>query len=255
VNDPVLIDRPEPALLRLRLHQPGRKNAMNAEMREALRTALEAALADAAVRGILLCGADGEFCAGGDLTRLAELPAAEIRVYLQRGHALVRLLLAAEKPVVAAVEGAAAGGGLALALCSDLIVGAAGSRYAFTFDRIGLVPDWGVFHTLPRRVGWAEARAILLQGSVLPAEEARAVRLIDRLVPRGEAEAAALDALRRMARQAPAVFAATKRILRQGPAGLDDALKMELLAQASLFQGPAFQEGVAAFFEKRPPRF
>jgi enoyl-CoA hydratase/carnithine racemase len=81
------------------------------------------------------------------------------------------------------------------------------------------------------------------------------VKLADALTPKGEAEAAALKALSRMARQAPAVFAATKRILRAAPAGLEDALEMELLAQASLFQGPAFREGVAAFFEKRPPQF
>jgi 2-(1,2-epoxy-1,2-dihydrophenyl)acetyl-CoA isomerase len=153
------------------------------------------------------------------------------------------------------VEGAAAGGGLALALCAGLIVVAAGAKLAFTFDRIGLVPDWGVLHTLPRRVGWAEARSILLQGRVLGAEEARVAGLADALTAKGEAEAEALAMLRRMAAQAPAAFAATKRILRAAPTTLDDALEMELLAQASLFQGPAFREGVAAFFEKRPPRF
>jgi len=252
---PVLIDRPEPALMRLRLNQPGRKNAMTPEMREMLREAIEAALADTSVRGLLLTGAGGNFCAGGDLRRLGELPADAMPALLARGHALVRLLLGAEKPVVVAIEGAAAGGGLALALCADLIVAADGSKLAFGFNRIGLVPDWGLFHTLPRRLGWAPARALLLQGGAFTGTAAQAMGLVDRSVPDGEAEAAALAILGRMAAQAPRAFALTKRVLRQAPHSLDEALEMEALAQASLFQGPEFREGVAAFLEKRAPRF
>ena len=251
----VIAERPDPDVLRLRLSQPGKKNAIDAALRDDLASQLDAALADPGVRAIVLAGEGGTFSTGGDLQGLLATPRSGLRARLETGHRLIRLVHAAEKPVVAAVDGVAAGGGAALALCADRIVMAEDARFAFTFLRIGFVPDWGIPYTLAMRVGRAQARRILLDCEAVDAVRAAALGLADAVVPAAGLEDAALAQARVLARMAPQAYGLTKRLMQSLPATLDGALEAELAAQTICFGGEEFREGVDAFLSKRPPSF
>jgi 2-(1,2-epoxy-1,2-dihydrophenyl)acetyl-CoA isomerase len=249
----VLADRPRPGLLRLVMSQPGKKNAMDRAMREALLGALGAAAADEATHAVVLTGEGADYSAGGDLDGIAAIPPTEFRAYLAEGHRLVRAAYAFPKPLVAAVAGTGVGGGVALALCADRLVLARSARIGLPFLRIGFVPDWGTIHTLPRRVGPHAAGKLFARKGLIGAEEAAIVGLADELVEDASLEAAALDRAAALAALPPRGFAATKRMLRE-EAALDAALSAELDAQEAQFTGE-FREGLAAFREKREPRF
>lgn len=153
----VLTDRPEAALARISLNRPERRNALGPDLRDALIGALEAALADASVRAIVLTGAGGTFCAGGDISTMGGLDAAGAKARMADNQRLVRVLAGAEKPLVAALEGFAMGAGASIALWCDAVVMGQGARIGFPFLKMGLVPDYGLLFTLPRRVGGARA--------------------------------------------------------------------------------------------------
>jgi enoyl-CoA hydratase/carnithine racemase len=169
-----------------------------------------------------------------------------------RSHALVRLMVMGQLPIVAAVEGFCVGAGLSLACACDTIVAAEDARFGAGFGRIGLMADLGLPHTLPARIGQGRARQILLYHHQLTAPEAERIGLIDHVVPKGHALATALERARFLAEQAPAPMALTKQILGEG---LDRALEDERTFQSALFLTEDFNEGRAAFLEKRAPRF
>src|SRR5690606_27786959 len=179
----------------------------------------------------------------------------EGRARMQSGHPFVRLLYESEKPVVAAVEGPAVGAGAGLALLCDAIVMGEGATIGFPFFRIGLVPDWGILHTLPRRVGAGRARQLLLHARVVKGREAYDWGLADFLVPDGEVLAEAERQARSLAAQPRQAFALVKRQLNRQPAALEDTLEWEALAQPLSFKTADHQEGRAAFLEKRRPDF
>jgi len=236
----------------LTLDYPARRNALAMPMRVALLAALNAIEADRTVRAIVLTGAGGMFCAGGDISGMDAADLAAGRERFRVAHAVVRLLVQGSKPVVAAVEGACVGAGLALALCCDTIVAAADARFMAGFGAIGLVGDFGLLHTLPARVGQGRARQMLLYGERTDAVAAHAMGLVDHVVPPGTALAAALDRAGRLAVAAPLPIALTKQWLGRG---LDAVLTWERDTQAALFQTADHREGRAAFLGKRPPDF
>ena len=249
----VVVDLPSPGIVRLTLSQPNKKNAIDAAMRDALAEQVDAALADMAVRALILAGAGGTFSSGGDLQSLLATPRERFRHRLESGHRLIRRLWTAEKPVVAAIEGVAAGGGAALALCADSVVMAHDSRFAFTFLRIGFVPDWGIPYTLAMRIGHGAARRALLQSETFDAVRAVATGLADAAVPAGEVQGVAVAQARAMAGLTPQAFALTKRLMRSLPATMDGALEAELAAQTICFGSPEFEAGVKAFLSRRKP--
>ena len=155
-DDAMVLEQREGAVLVLTLNRPDRLNALSRPLRDSLRSALERGLADDRVRAIVLTGAGRAFCAGGDLEEITGLDDLEGEVRDGFGP-LIRLLVESPKPVVAAVNGAAAGAGLGLALACDLRVMSADAVMAVAFAGIGLVPDSGVSWTLPRLVGPARA--------------------------------------------------------------------------------------------------
>ncbi|HKU99968.1 MAG TPA: enoyl-CoA hydratase-related protein, partial [Vineibacter sp.] len=157
-TDLVAIDRPAASVARIAINRPERRNALNPTLREKLADTVTQLTADPSVRAIVLTGTGGHFCAGGDLDSLSALPKEDVGALLARGHRLLRTIMEAGKPVVAAVEGAAAGGGAGLALAADPVVMGRGARFVLPFFRIGLVPDYGVVHALVRRAGIAATR-------------------------------------------------------------------------------------------------
>jgi len=257
VAAPLLTERAEGVAV-LTLNRPERRNAIDPALRDALAAALDAAATDPAVRGIVLTGAGGAFCAGGDLDRFDDLHDA--RAYRHVSHRLTDLIESIErleKPVVAAIDGVAVGAGLTLALACDWRVGAPTARLLFREGRIGLVPTHGGLTRLVKLLGLARAKEVLLGGDDLDAEAARAAGLLSELAPSADAlPAVARARVERMLGRAPLSFAAAKRLLHVA-ADVDQrsGVLAESLAQTALLQSEDHREGLAAVRERREPDF
>ena len=236
----------------LTLNYPERRNALAMPMRRALSEALERLEADPAVRAVVITGAGGTFCAGGDISGMDVVDFASGRERFRATHDLVRRLIKLRLPVIAAVEGYAVGAGLSLAMCCDTVVGAEDARFAAGFGRVGLVADLGLLHTLPARIGQGRARQVFLYGEQMGAAEAERIGMIDRVAPSGGALAAAMERARAFDTAAPLPLAMTKQFL---AAGLDAALDWERDVQSAMFLTADHAEGKAAFLGKRAPSF
>lgn len=237
----------------LTLAQPARRNALSDDMREALRDALQAAHDDRSVRALVLTGAGGCFCAGGDIKAMGQpIPIALKR--LDVVHDIVRLIVLGSKPVVAAVDGVAYGGGMSLALCCDQVVAAQSARFCASFARVGLVPDMGIMWSLPRRVGAAQAQKILQDGIERSGAQAVETGMADALTD-GDPVPQAVDAARALVPAAPLPAAYLRPILARHHGDLEGVLRDERDAQAALFGTQDHDEARRAFLEKRSPEF
>ena len=246
----------------LTLNRPERLNAITFAMLEALGAALREAEADPDVRAIVITGAGRGFCSGLDLKEAAA--GRGIGGALSSGgvaHVGTRdlptvILNQLDTPVVCALNGAAAGYGLDLALGCDLRLMATGTRLVPAFARRAIVPESGGTWYLPRLVGWARACEIGFLGDDIPAERALALGLVNAVVPDGEVVAEAIRWASRIAANAPLALKAMKRLYRHGLAEDFEAHSHHVLMQLmQLFRSEDFQEGVASFTERRPPRF
>jgi 2-(1,2-epoxy-1,2-dihydrophenyl)acetyl-CoA isomerase len=251
----VLIDRPEPGIARLCINRPERRNAFDPQVRDALLEACESVAYDDDVRAIVLGSANGVFCAGGDVTGMKNMSPEAGRKRMATSHRLVRMMLDCDKPIVAAVEGYAVGAGAGIALWADTIVLGQGATIGIPFFKLGLVPDYAIFHTLPRRVGLAKARQILLYGRNYKGQAAADIGLADEIVPDADVARTALDRARELAAQPRHAMSITKRQLGLWPMTLGPALEMENMGQSLGFQTKDFEEGRTAFLEKRKPKF
>ncbi len=243
-------------ILELTLSHPRRRNALATPLREALIRHLEHGLADPACRAIILTGAGAHFCAGGDVTAMGQQTPLDSRARMMRmSHHLVRLLVEGEKPVIAAVEGHAAGAGLSIAAACDIVVAARNATFTCSFNRIGLAADLGAAWTLPRRIGAGQAKLLMFRGKPLPAAEAATLGLVERLAEPG----AALDEARAIARDiaatAPLSNGMAKQLIARSQGSLSDFLKAEADAQALLRDTEDHREGRDAFLAKRVPHF
>lgn len=250
----VELDRAGPVAT-LTLHNPARRNALSLPLREALLERLETTMSDPEVRAIVITGAQGVFCSGGDIAGMEGLTPLGGRARLQRLHRLVRLLLTGETPVVAAVEGYAIGAGLSLAAACDLVVAAEDAVWSCAFNRIGLMPDMGAAATLPARMGTGRARRIMLTSERFTTAQAEAWGLVEEVVAPGAALARARSLAAEIADRAPGAMALTKAWIARMPLPLDAALAAEADAQALLFATEDFAEGRTAFLQKRTARF
>lgn len=240
----------------LALNAPAKRNALSLDLRDALADALGAAMKDPEIRVVVLTGEGSHFCAGGDIGGMKGANPVFGRFRLESAHRIIRTIVEGEKPVVAAVEGFAVGAGLSLAAACDIVVASRTARFACSFNRLGLVPDFGAAFLLPMRVGIGRARRIMLTGDTFGAEEAERWGLAEDLAPEGEALAAATALARRIATEAaPLSNAFAKRLLARLPASLDEILKAEADSQSALYASEDFAEGRAAFLAKRTPRF
>ena len=249
---PTLIEARDGATVVLTLNNPQRRNALAMPVREGLIAAFERIEADRNIRAVVLTGAGGTFCAGGDITAMNVTTLTDGLERFRITHRLVRLMIRCGKPIVAAVEGFAVGAGLSLALCCDTVVAADDARFGAGFGRIGLIADLALNHTLPARIGTGRARQVLLYGEQMDAARGERIGLIDHVVPKGAALDFALQRARAFADAAPLPIALTKGLLAEG---LDQALERERELQSMLFLTADHAEGRDAFLAKRKPVF
>jgi 2-(1,2-epoxy-1,2-dihydrophenyl)acetyl-CoA isomerase len=243
---------------KLTLNRPHKLNAFDGALHAALLAALADAARNPACRAVLLTGAGRGFCAGQDLAE-PELtrPGADLGAVVERGwNQLVRAIRAMEKPVVCAVHGSAAGAGASLAFACDITLATEGAKFTQAFIRIGLIPDSGATWMLPRLAGPARARALAMLGDAITGAEAAAMGLIHRAVLEDDLISAAEALCARIARLPAEALAATKRALDLAESNtLDQQLALEAEMQRVLGRSYDYHEGVAAFAQKRPPRF
>ncbi|MCC6617527.1 MAG: enoyl-CoA hydratase/isomerase family protein [Chloroflexi bacterium] len=253
-TSPLLQDDRDGVLV-LTLNRPDALNALNAELRAALLAAFKAAGRQPSVRAVILTGAGRGFCSGADL-RGAESERDFRSVLAREYNPLVEAMRALPKPIVASVNGVAAGAGFALAMAADIVIAAEGARLVPAFNRIGLVPDSALARTLVRAVGRHRAFEILLGERELGAAEAQETGLVADVVPAAELDAKAMALARRLADGPTAGIGLTKRLVNLSEdASLTDALAAEAALQELAGRTSDHAEGVAAFSEKRSPRF
>jgi 2-(1,2-epoxy-1,2-dihydrophenyl)acetyl-CoA isomerase len=264
----VLLTRRENGVLWLTLNRPERKNSISPELREELLGALDEARADDEIRCVIITGAEGAFCSGVDLGRSKVTGGAArgesqrpdlrgIREAMKGGmQRVIRAIWELDKPVIAAVNGVAAGGGAQLALVCDLVIASADARLIEIFVRRGLAVDSAGGWLLPRLVGLAKAKELVFFGDAISAEDARAAGLINLVVAADELEATARAWAERLARGPTRSIGASKTLLNRAlQTDLATALDEEATAQAMVSQTEDFAEGVRAFAEKRDPEF
>ncbi|WP_405150625.1 enoyl-CoA hydratase-related protein [Sphaerisporangium sp. NBC_01403] len=239
----------------LTLNRPRRRNAIDLALRVVLAERIEEAMADAAVRVVVLTGAGGTFCSGGDISTMSRQSPEQTRPRAEAAQRIVRAIWSGPKPVLAAVEGFAFGAGAALALACDQVVAASDATFNATFTRVGLAGDLGIFWSLRRRAGLAAARRLLMLPREVRGAEALEIGLADVLTAPGAALETALADGERLAAGPPLALAAIKAMLVEGPSDPYDVLAREVDNQVRLFDTDDFAEGVAAFHERRPPVF
>jgi enoyl-CoA hydratase/carnithine racemase len=248
----MLLEERRGATAVLTMHQPARKNALAMPMRVEMIEALERIEADTSVRAVVITGSDGTFCSGGDISGMNSPDFAGGRERFRLTHRLVRMMIESAKPYIAAVEGWAAGAGMGVATCCDTVIAGAGAQFISPFNRLGLVPDFGLLHTLPKRVGEGPARQIFLRGQAFDAAHGLKIGLVDEVVADGSALARALAVAAEYEAMAPIPLAMVKNYMSQG---LADALDWERNAQAAMFLTADHGEGRDAFLARRKPNF
>lgn len=236
------------------LDEPELRNALTAEARGQLREALAGHAADPDIDALVITGAGGHFCAGGDIRTMGETDTAVIDARMGDVAKTAEMVAAFPKPVICAVAGHAAGAGISLACLADIVIAEESAQFTFSFLRIGLGPDWGLSFTLPRRVGATTAKRLIVTGASLDAEEAHKYGLVDTVTLPGEALETALGAARELVDGPKESIAAIKGML-SDMEGLHQALALEADMQRQRFPAPDHQEGAAAFREKRKPDY
>jgi 2-(1,2-epoxy-1,2-dihydrophenyl)acetyl-CoA isomerase len=257
-NQAVTVSR-EGAVATIRLNRPERMNALGLDLTAELTRELRAAAADDSVRAVVLTGTGRAFCTGADLKAIAgpsmagELDTDEL---LEAYNPVITAIREMPKPVITAVNGAAAGAGAALALAGDLVVAAESSYFLLAFSAIGFVPDSGASLFVPARVGFARAAEMALLADRIPAAQAVDWGLINFSWPDDEFPAKTAELAERLAAGATRAYAGIKRQLNTWMYGqLASQLKLEMEIQAGLANSPDFIEGATAFIEKRPAKF
>ena len=239
------------------LDRPQEYNAINKAMTQDLGQVLEQVAADDKVRVLVLTGRGAAFCAGGDLAWLQQADdQAKKREIVDLAGGLIEKLWALEKPVLAAVNGVAAGAGTALALACDMSIAAESARFAPNFVNIAAVPDSGASWLLPRVVGMHRAMELMLSGRVLTASQAQELGIFLHLTPDEELGEKALEMAGRLAQGPQGAIRSIKALLKASPDNdLSRHLEEEAVRQVRAWSDPDFLEGVAAFVHKRKPRF
>lgn len=248
---------------RITIDRPDVGNSLSPLARDALTEAFENAGDDPSVRAVLLrATGDRHFCAGAGLAPQSAQPAAEKRPgdiarMLQNGwQRLVCAVLDCDKPVVAAVKGAAAGAGASLVLACDLVVMSTEAKLVEAFVHRGILPDSGAIHLLTRIVGLRKATELLMLGEPVDAVTCERLSLVNRVAAPGETDAIAEDLAGRLAKGPTVMLALTKRLLSvSSESGRDRAFEQEAWAQEVVSRTADLQEGLKAFAERRPPEF
>lgn len=242
----------------VRFTRPEKMNAINEAFADDLGTAMAALESDGTVRAVVLTGGEGVFCAGADLSQSELLVpgSKELDAMLSKINALFNRIESSRLPVVAAVGGMALGGGLELALVCDVRVASDTAQLGLPEIKIGAIPLAGGTQRLPRLVGLARAKEMILSGDPVDANKALAVGLVSQVVPSSDLVTAAVKTAKKLGRRAPLALGAIKRALREGQGlSLPQALAVESAAGKEIVRSEDFREGVRAFLESRPPVF
>ncbi len=244
------------AIAFITLNRPEKFNAFNREMALLLQDKLDACK-DRAVRAVYITGAGKAFCAGQDLAEVADPqgPGME-RILAEHFNPIVSRIRKLEKPVVAAVNGVAAGAGANIALCCDIVVAAASASFIQAFSKIGLIPDSGGTHTLPRLVGWQKASALMMLGDKVSATDAERMGMLYKVFADDVFGEESVKIAGTLAVMPTKGLAYTKQVLSLSfHTTFDDQLQDEDIFQQRASETKDFKEGVAAFLEKRVPVF
>jgi 2-(1,2-epoxy-1,2-dihydrophenyl)acetyl-CoA isomerase len=238
------------------LNRPDKLNAMTDEMYNRVTALFTEFQTDDAVRAVILGSAGRAFCAGSDVTSMVNTNMPEGRARMQTRHAMITAIANLEKPVIAAVRGAAVGIGFSMAMACDLIIAADNAKFSQIFKKIGLVPDGASIYFLVQRIGIARAKDLVYTARMLPAEEAREWGIINKVVPDAELESGALALARELAGSATFALALAKKMFQSMyTPTLAEHLEQENLCQAIAKLTDDHLEGVAAFKEKRAAVF
>ncbi|MEE2689424.1 MAG: enoyl-CoA hydratase-related protein [Pseudomonadota bacterium] len=242
----------------LTLNRPEVMNAFEDGMREALFERLEDCAGDPSVRCVVITGAGRAFSAGGDIASMAKLQAKNdllvVEARMMIAGQVIQQIRRMPQPVLAAVNGAAAGGGMNLALACDMRVASDKAVFVESFVKIGLVPDWGGFDFLTKLIGTAKSMELMMLGDRIDAAEALRLGLVNRVVPDECFREEVAKLARRLADGPPGTLAAIKEGVYRGvEASLPETLSYEYEVQRRLFLADDAREGMEAFLEKRPP--
>jgi 2-(1,2-epoxy-1,2-dihydrophenyl)acetyl-CoA isomerase len=250
------IETPPNGVVTLTLDRPERKNALDLPLFAALRDAFRALGEDPEARVLVLTGAGDAFCSGADIGTVRTGETQPVLAVIRQIHEMVLALAQVTKPVVARVNGVAAGAGLSLALACDLIVASDRARFSAIFARRGLSVDCGGSWLLPRLVGLHRAKELALLADMYSAEQAERMGLVNRVVPHAELDTFVADWAERLAAGPPLALSMSKRLLNAGlNASLVEALENEALAVAVNNATDDMKEAFRAFRDKREPRF
>ncbi len=247
--------RYEGAVAVMTLNKPERMNALGLAMRTAMYQHLLEIEANDACCAIVLTGAGGNFCAGGDISEMQHREIIEARMRMDLPTRLFKLIVSGPKPFVSAVEGNAFGCGVSFVAASDYAVAASDAKFSCAFVKVGLVPDFGGIWSIARRVGHRKAMEMCAFAENYTAAQVLEMQLINRVCEPGQALPAALEAAERFAKNPPVAMALLKSALNTGNDTVDQAITTEINSQSVLQHTEDFAEAARAFMEKRKPDF
>ena len=257
---PVLLEAKHGGIATLVMNRPDRLNALNNELASALNDALDRVAADESVRVVVITGAGRAFCAGGDLSLIGKGRATgathQLEPLLRSGMQAVLKMRVMPQPVIAAVNGAAAGAGMNVALAADIRVASEEATFGQNFAKVGLFPDFGGTYFLPQLVGPAKAAELFYTGDMVDARTALSLGIVNRVVPAAELEKEVKNLAQKIMEGPPLAIQAVKRTLfADEKQKLAEALDHEVQEQIRCYLSEDCDEGIRAFFEKRHPQF
>lgn len=259
-DNPVVLESIENGIATVMLNRPDKLNALNNELATALSNSITRLSEDDSIRVVVLTGAGRAFCAGGDLGVIGKGrqlgDTKDLEPLLRSGMQAVLKIRSMPQPVIAAVNGAAAGAGMNIALAADIRIAAEEAAFGQNFVKVGLFPDYGGTYFLPELVGPAKAAELFYTGDMIDSRTALELGIVNRVVPAGKLEAEVRILAAKIAQGPPLSIRAIKKTLFGGKqAELSAALEQEVVEQLRCFHSQDCSEGIRAFFEKRPPQF
>lgn len=239
------------------MNMPEKMNALVDGLKDGLKDALNRFDKDPDCRVAVLTGVGKAFCAGGDLEELADgLSAVQAVDYMKGSNEITSMIASIAKPIIASVNGVAAGAGFSMALACDLVIASRNSMFIQAFSKVGLVPDMGSIYYLPRVVGMHRAKELIWTAKKVSAEEAGEIGIVNTLVDPGDLDKATMELAERLAAGPAFAFGLGKTLLsRSLESSLQDMLQLEGMAQAICMQSDDHKEGASAFHEKREATF
>ncbi|MGD0677462.1 MAG: enoyl-CoA hydratase-related protein [Polyangiaceae bacterium] len=257
MSQPVLVETVAATRI-VTLNRPDARNSLTLQSLDQLAAALDDATSDVAIRCLVVTGAGGHFCAGADLRQTVQeidLYSSALETTMNAFHEVVKRIVSCEKPIIAMMDGAAVGFGADLAFACDLRVASTRAYAQERFVKVGLMPDGGGTFWLPRLVGTARAMQMMLLAEQIDAAQLHRLGVVATVVGSELLRETTLAMAGELEKGPPLAFAAIKRAMRATWGSADDALRRERHEQLKLLRSQDFQEGVAAWIEKRPPRF